>query len=170
MGHNSMLRSPKKEEQQVPDSTIFPNHVYADKEIDIMDDLEGIWGIEDEENLPAEGNMHGQHNWDQHLMDWEGFSVGEDEEEEDGVVQKLVENSNVSFQEKSFYRTVKRENSVFWDDDEEKRPLSLNLSLNYQEVMDAWSDRGSLWTDNCSLSMSNNSYGRFVKRDPEKIT
>ena len=52
---------------------------------------------------------------------------------------------------------MKRENCGFWDDHDEMK-VSLNLSVNYQEVLDAWSDRGSLWTDEYSLLMANNGY------------
>ena len=46
----------------------------------------------------------------------------------------------------------------FWEMDDEKM-VALNLNLNYQEVLDAWSDRGSLWADDCSLSFAtNNAY------------
>ncbi|KAA8549461.1 hypothetical protein F0562_001145 [Nyssa sinensis] len=156
MGHNSLLKSPKKEEQQVPD-TVVPklletNHLYSDK----VDELEDILGIEDDENLPAEGNMYGQLNWEQ-LMDWEEFSIEEGEQK--------VENASVCFEERHY--RVKKENDGFWDEDDEKR-LSLNLSLNYQKVLDAWSDRGSLWVDDCSISMANNCYmgeGPVMKED-----
>ncbi|XP_059626427.1 zinc finger protein CONSTANS-LIKE 7 [Cornus florida] len=160
MGHSSFLRSPKKEEQEVPDTNFTllsdTNHVYADKKNDIMDELEGILGIEDEENLLPEGNMYGHLNWD--FMDWEGFSVGEEEEEEEEGDQKVA-NVTGPFQEEShYYYSIKKENCGFWDEFDEQKRVSLNLSLNYQEVLDAWSGRGSLWADNYSLSMANNSY------------
>ena len=50
----------------------------------------------------------------------------------------------------------------FW---EVKNGFSLNLSLNYQEVMDAWSDRGSiLWTEElfCSSSNANANASNYV--------
>ncbi|CBI15893.3 unnamed protein product, partial [Vitis vinifera] len=47
--------------------------------------------------------------------------------------------------------------------------MSLNLNLNYQEVLEAWSDRGSLWADDCSLSFKNTSYmGEVPVMEEEK--
>ncbi|XP_057473666.1 zinc finger protein CONSTANS-LIKE 7-like [Actinidia eriantha] len=150
MGYSSLLRSPKKEEQQVPD-TIRPgfydiDHAFSNKEIDVVDELEDFWGIEDEDNLPEGKNTCGQLNWD--FMDWEGYSVREEEEESD----HKIANVSTCFQDE-----MKTENCGFWDDHDEMK-VSLNLSLNYQEVLDAWSDRGSLWADEYSLSMANNGY------------
>ncbi|KAM7519059.1 hypothetical protein LguiB_018021 [Lonicera macranthoides] len=49
--------------------------------------------------------------------------------------------------------------------------LGLNLSLNYQEVLDAWSNRGSLRTVDFSLSSTaNNAYmGEVPVMEEEKI-
>lgn len=130
----------------------------GETQIDIMDELEGILAIEDEENL-AEGDgnyLYGQGlKWD--FQEWEGFPVN-DIVEEGGLMIK-VENSSMSFDGESYFN-MDRENSnefVEYDDDIEKG-LCLNLSLNYQEVLDAWSDRGSLQTVDFSLSMANNGY------------
>ncbi|KAH7542757.1 hypothetical protein FEM48_Zijuj02G0108600 [Ziziphus jujuba var. spinosa] len=162
MGFNSFLKSPKKEEQQVPDTILTKfSHSEDGEEVDIMDDLERILGIEDEKILRNTTMYGGQLNWD--LMEWEEFPInGEDqEEEEEGEERKVVFESETKcfFEEQSYCtKVVKRENVGFWDDDEEKR-VSLNLNLNYQEVLDAWSDRGSLWADDGSLSMPpNNAY------------
>ena len=58
MGYNSFLRSPKKEEQQVPDSVLTKisntKDAYDDEEFDIMDELEGIWGFEGDEKFPQD--------------------------------------------------------------------------------------------------------------------
>jgi len=59
--------------------------------------------------------------------------------------------------EDSHYSTgkvIKEESLGFWDGDEKR--VSLHLNLNYQEVLDAWSDRGSLLADDYSLSMESN--------------
>ncbi|KAI7984190.1 Protein CHLOROPLAST IMPORT APPARATUS 2 [Camellia lanceoleosa] len=164
MGHSSLLRSPKKEEEDVP-TTMVPKFsgIVDDKETDIMEELEGILSIKDDEVLPENStkNMCGGLNWD--FMDWEGFSVAGEEEESDQTVAQ----TSIHFEEESHshynYCTVKRESYGFWDDDnhdDEKRRMSLklNLNLNYQEVLDAWSDRRSLWADDFSLSMANNGY------------
>ncbi|XP_052185297.1 zinc finger protein CONSTANS-LIKE 6-like [Diospyros lotus] len=36
----------------------------------------------------------------------------------------------------------------------EKKKACLNLSLNYQEVLNAWCDRGPLWADDHQFSLS----------------
>jgi hypothetical protein len=60
MGYSSFLRSPKKEEQEVPDSSVLTKFSDTktgcgdEEELHIMDDLKGIWGIEEDENLARE--------------------------------------------------------------------------------------------------------------------
>lgn len=159
MGYTSMLRSPKKEEQQVPDTIRFSE---IGKETDVADELEGFWGMEVEEDLPEGKNVCGENNWD--FMDWEGFSVGEEEESHD----RKVADTGMFFQEhESRFTSAKsdQKNYGFWDDDDhEEKKVSLNLSLNYQEVLDAWSDRGPLRADEYSLSMANNGYVSVLKQ------
>ncbi|MCL7051150.1 hypothetical protein MKW94_020394 [Papaver nudicaule] len=58
-------------------------------------------------------------------------------------------------------KIIKREESLslgFGEDEEKNKSLKLNL--NYQEVMDAWSNRGSLWAaiDYSSTSMDNTAF------------
>ncbi|KAF7153542.1 hypothetical protein RHSIM_Rhsim01G0240200 [Rhododendron simsii] len=152
MGYTSLLRSPKMEEQQVPNTIRFSE---IDEETYVTDELEGFWGMEDEEDLPPEGkNACGQLNWD--FMDCEGFSVGEEEESRDQKVADM----GMFFQEheRRFTSAKGGQNCGFWGDDPEEKKVSLNLSLNYQEVLDAWSDRGPLRADEYSLSMANNGY------------
>lgn len=166
MGYNSLiLRSPKKEEQQVPDSVdstelfVDIKEPYADKEMDITDELEGIWGVENEENFPrGTTRSHGQLCWD--LMDWEGFPNGEVLDEEEEIRDQQINQYTRNFlAEGDLYPdkvAVKKESVGFWDDDEKR--VSLNLNLNYQEVLDAWSDRGPLWADEYSLSLATSGY------------
>ncbi|PQM41090.1 zinc finger protein CONSTANS-LIKE 7 [Prunus yedoensis var. nudiflora] len=180
--HSFLLRSPKKEEQQVPDSINNSGEEFSDTTttttttttklddafntngddhvVDIMDDWERILGIEEEEDgkLPSE-NMYGGHklNWD--FMDWDDFPKGGEGEE---IEQKVFQTADrCFFEDESYYerKVVKRESVAFWDEDDEKR-VQLNLNLNYQEVLDAWSDRGPLWADDCSRSSmaSNGNY------------
>ncbi|XWS71891.1 hypothetical protein CRYUN_Cryun03dG0176900 [Craigia yunnanensis] len=157
MGYKSFLRSPKKEEQQVPDATVTEfndtKESYAHGEIDIMDELEGILGIDNEEKLPG-NKIHGHLSWD--FMDWEsGFHNAEEEDEVDERDQKVY--TGKCFEEESEYnQDVNKENLGFWEDDEKR--VSLNLNLNYQDVLDAWSDRGPLWADDYSISMASNGY------------
>ncbi|XWS53384.1 hypothetical protein CRYUN_Cryun11dG0152700 [Craigia yunnanensis] len=163
MGYNSFLRSPKKEEQQVPDATVTEfndtKESYAHGEIDIMDELEGILGIENEGKL-ALNKIHGHLSWD--FMDWEGgFHNAEEEDEEDERDQKVY--TGKFFEEESEYgKAVKKEDLGFLEDDDKR--VSLNLNLNYQDVLDAWSDRGPLWTDDYSISMA--STGHYMGEVP----
>lgn len=161
MGQNSFLKHPKMEEQEVPDTldiNFFPqtNNFHVNKE-------KGILGIEDEENM-------GDFNWD--FMEWEDYSFNELEDEFGDQIK--VEESSMFFQEEEeeghFSTSIKREeisSHGFWDDididvdeenENEKKSKSLNLSLNYQEVLDAWSDRGSLRPCGFSLSSTKNGY------------
>lgn len=127
---------------------------YADEDLDILDELEGIWG-KGNEKFPQDSHNYGQLNWD--FMDREEFPYGEAEEQEQKV---MVEDTTQSFFEEESYcnKVIKTENIGFWEDDEKK--VSLNLNLNYEEVLDAWSDRGSLWADDYPLSMASN--GHYV--------
>ncbi|XP_050367481.1 zinc finger protein CONSTANS-LIKE 7 [Argentina anserina] len=188
MRYHSFLRSPKKEEQQVPDSVNsyeeFSDTIkdgYANGEVDIMDDLERIWGIEDgdedDEKLPKGHNMFaGQDlNWD--FMNWDEFPNGE---EGDGEVENEVfgDSERCLFEEESYCKkVVKKEYGTvgFCDDDEDMKKVQLNLNLNYQEVLDAWSDRGSLWAVDCSshssMAASNGNYmGEVPVMEEEKNT
>ncbi|OMO82909.1 hypothetical protein CCACVL1_11687 [Corchorus capsularis] len=179
---NSFLKSPKKEEQQlVPDSTLttefddIKESNYGHGEIDIMDELEGILGIDDEneEKFSTGNKIHGHLSWD--FMDWEGcagfHNMEEEDEEDDGghghhkvvYTSKCFEEDQEEEEEEEEgefdnNKVVKKENLGFcWEDDDDKR-VSLKLNLNYQEVLDAWSDRGPLWADDYSISMASNGY------------
>ncbi|KAL4610066.1 hypothetical protein ACB092_08G025400 [Castanea dentata] len=165
MGYNSFLRSPKKEEQEVPDTVLskttdIEDANFEDEELDVMNGLEGFLGFEDDEQLPQDIKKYDQLDWD--FMDWDEFPKREGEEEEE---QKVFENTKQCFfeeeeeeEEESYYgsKVTKGENVGFWDDDE--KSSSLNLNLNYEEVLDAWSNRGSLWANNCSPSLASNGY------------
>ncbi|WJX63657.1 hypothetical protein P8452_48516 [Trifolium repens] len=153
MRYTSSLRSPKKEEHEVP-QIITPtlpnfNKSYTHEDFYIFDELEEYLNEEeDEQKLSPQNtcNSSNELHWD--LMEWEEFSFVEGKDENI---------SKCNFDEK---KVIKRENynDGFWEVDDEKS-VSLNLNLNYQEVLDAWSDRGSLWADDCSLnslSSSNN--------------
>ncbi|XVF20370.1 hypothetical protein REPUB_Repub11eG0192300 [Reevesia pubescens] len=170
MGYNSFLRSPKKEEQQVPDATHVTefndteeSYAHGGDQIDLMDELEGILGFENEEKFPGNNKIHGHLSWEWDFMDLEsGFHNEEEEDEEDEREQKLVYNTGKYFEEESEYDSlqdvaVKKEKLGFWEDDEKQR-VSLNLNLNYQDVLDAWSDRRPLWADDSSISMASNGY------------
>ncbi|KAJ6424536.1 hypothetical protein OIU84_025335 [Salix udensis] len=160
MKYNSFLRSPKKEEQEVPDTVVtqFSNvkeEAYGNGEIDVMDELEGIFGIEHDEML-SNDNMFGRLSWD--FMNLEEYPAVEDEE---GSEMFRFDDSRGSFFEfeESHYSTgkvIKEESAGFGDGDEKGVCLNLNLNLNYQEVMEAWSDRGPLLAADHSLPMASN--------------
>ena len=106
--------------------------------IDIMSELERVWDIED-----------GKHKWD--LMAWgqsqcKANQVGDDEI----ITRRSFDGEFV----------MKEENAGFW---EAKNTFPLNLSLNYQEVMDAWSERGPPWVEHYSISNANTC---LVSRQP----
>nr|WED40969.1 CONSTANS-like 8 [Mangifera indica] len=139
MGYISLLRSPKKEEEQVLDTMVtefvnLKDDVYGPENIDIMDELEGIWGFNENDEKFSEDNAHqqlAQLSWD--FMHRE---KGEQQEEEEQKEERSEEQLD-EFTRKFFPEVA-----------------SLNLNLNYQEVLDAWSDRGPLWADEYSLLMT----------------
>ncbi|XP_021909940.1 zinc finger protein CONSTANS-LIKE 8 [Carica papaya] len=208
MGYNSFLKSPKKEEQQVPDTAHeFCNTVHGETD-DVMNELEGLLGIENDfehdKLLSTDHHIHHYHHhinplqlyhhyqqqlsWD--FIDWEDFPNGtEEEEEEEDEEDELDEEreqkvkgcplgnelmlfggeENVSpggchnYSADNNDGNLKKEETGFWD---EKKKVALNLNLNYQEVLDAWSDRGPLWADTASsLSMATN-YGYYMGEVP----
>ncbi|KAJ4840487.1 hypothetical protein Tsubulata_000408 [Turnera subulata] len=156
MGYGSFLKSPKREEHEVPDTFVASNSTEEagvdGEEIAYVDELEGILGIEDEDNLSGE-NMYGQLSWD--FMDWE------EQPDEEGEYKAGIDDNVSNFFEEGHRRAsmvIKEESFGFWDDDEKSSRMSLNLNLNYQEVMDAWSDRGTLWANDYALSMASGGY------------
>ncbi|XP_014489840.1 protein CHLOROPLAST IMPORT APPARATUS 2 isoform X2 [Vigna radiata var. radiata] len=159
MGCTSVLRSPKKEEQEVPDSitSLLPNsnQSYTYEDFNILDEMEGVFNSKEEQKLLQQDSSSGEFHWD--FMEWEEFAPIEEEGEDENEGKEQVTESmrQYPFEEKQ----IKRENIVgFWEMDDEKM-VALNLNLNYQEVLDAWSNRGSLWADDCSLSLAtNNAY------------
>uniref|UniRef100_A0A2P2MMB9 Zinc finger protein CONSTANS-LIKE 16-like isoform X1 n=1 Tax=Rhizophora mucronata TaxID=61149 RepID=A0A2P2MMB9_RHIMU len=176
MGYSSFLiKSPKKEEQEVPETVDhqFSNGAReandARKEMDIIDELESILGIDSnkgEENL-SKYSMSGQHGWD--FMDWE-------ENHPNGGCEELGDCCQFDeYRSKNFFageeeereyniKVITTESVGVWDVNEKNNNVSLNLNLNYQDVLDAWSDRGPLWVDNCTLSMATN--GCFMGEVP----
>lgn len=186
MGFTSFLKSPKREleQQEVPDTFLSAEFDgdYGrndDQEVDIMDDLERILGInDDDQKLTKSKTSVGQLNWE--FVDWVNeFRNGEEEEdeedeeeereaklfgepigkcffEEEGYNSSYGNDNNVGHNSVELGSVVKTEQVGFWDEDYNR--VSLNLSLNYDDVLDAWSDRGSLWADDCSLSTPTNGY------------
>ncbi|XP_028768882.1 protein CHLOROPLAST IMPORT APPARATUS 2-like [Neltuma alba] len=161
MEYNSLLRSPKKEERQVPEYVFPVSPDFSNHDFNVLDELGDGVLCSEQDHRKLQNSLYGsQLNWD--FMELEGFSAvdaeepevadddegeEEDEEEEEKRMRSkcLVEDDKI----------IKRENGGLWEEDDEKM-TSLKLSLNYQEVLDAWSDRGPLWADDCSLSMPSN--------------
>ncbi|KAG5052791.1 hypothetical protein JHK87_004989 [Glycine soja] len=159
MGCTSLLRSPKKEEQEVPDAN--SNQPYTYEDFNILDELEGVLSTKEEQDssLPQQNSSSSEFHWD--FMEWEEFQPPNIEEEgEDENEGKENRRSKCLFDEEEQEMKIENNNNIvgFWEMDDEKM-VALNLNLNYQEVLDAWSDRGSLWADDCSLSFAtNNTY------------
>ncbi|KAK8641603.1 hypothetical protein V6N13_010997 [Hibiscus sabdariffa] len=170
MGYHSLLiRSPKKEEQEVPDGSTASEFddtkgSYAHGEIDIIHELDGILGDENGDLSGDKMDGHGHLSWD--FMDWEtGFRHADDEEGEEDEGDHKVYCAQYFEEECEYNQAVKTEQFGFWELDDEKR-VSLNLNLNYQDVLDAWSDRGPLWADDCSISTHTNGYYVSIPPSP----
>ncbi|OUZ99167.1 CCT domain [Macleaya cordata] len=191
--NTSIMRSPK-EEQQVPESVdvessrtenVYPTR-NADDKIDILDELESILGIEERDNLLGDNLLYGDGLIELNFMEWDEFPINnneepqykdDDEEEEEYEAEEefyheVKNTSEFLDEEQTRYGNItKRENLGFEEEEEEEeKKISLNLNLNYQEVMDAWSNRGSLWaTDDYSQSMANNTFmGEVPVMEEEK--
>ncbi|KAL2317444.1 hypothetical protein Fmac_031320 [Flemingia macrophylla] len=170
MGCTSVLRSPKKEEQEVPDAitcTLPGPYIYED--FHIFDELvEGVMNTKEEQELPQQNSSSGELPWD--FMEWEVFipPFGDEGEDENEGKEEVIGNMNMMDRRRvcEEEEQIKRENNIvgFWEVDDEKM-VALNLNLNYQDVLDAWSDRGSLWADDCSLSYPSNN-GNYMGEVP----
>ncbi|KAL9333746.1 hypothetical protein Peur_073885 [Populus x canadensis] len=121
---NSFLKIPKEQEQAVPD-TVVTQFSNTKEEAYANGDIDEYPTVEDEEGFEMFRFYDGRSS----------FFEFEDSHYSTGKV-------------------IKEESLGFWDGDEKR--VSLHLNLNYQEVLDAWSDRGSLLADDYSLSMESN--------------
>ncbi|KMT05385.1 hypothetical protein BVRB_7g175170 [Beta vulgaris subsp. vulgaris] len=176
MKQRSFLRCPKKEEQQ-----LVPEKFEG---IGNLEEIKGFLGInnfdakvEEEKEQHHEilvnntNNFYGEHEifgWD--FSNWEN---------EDILFPNHQEIRDQSFNINDFDGNVKKEEEDcgsfcgFWDENVmEETKTSLNLNLNYEEVLEAWSNRGSLWAHNHhpSLSMSSNHYMGEVPNLEEERT
>ncbi|KAI3961829.1 hypothetical protein MKW98_022034 [Papaver atlanticum] len=181
---NHLMRSPK-EEQEVPESVPDINSSRMtkneDEEIHIPDELESIWGSNDQEgdaNLLGESDLYGDDLVELNFMEWDEFMVNNEDEEECEADEEFynmgIKNTNgYMFEEERNDRygdnkVIKREDSLSlgYGEDEEKN-MSLKLNLNYQEVMDAWSNRGSLWATSDDYSSHSAANTAFMGEVPE---
>ncbi|XP_021627481.1 zinc finger protein CONSTANS-LIKE 6 isoform X3 [Manihot esculenta] len=121
------LKTPKNEEQEVPAESIVDDS--DNGAFGIMDEFNGILGIEAEEKSSNDDNTYGLLSFD--CMDWEEPPNDDHREEEEEE------------EEDSLFYSIKREITAvgLLDGDDDHNRVSLNLNLNYQEVLDAWSDR-----------------------------
>ncbi|KVH94091.1 zinc finger protein CONSTANS-LIKE 8 [Cynara cardunculus var. scolymus] len=159
MRQNFVLKSPKREEQTVPDSVIAE---FFESNDDNLSDFKGTWGIKDGGNQ-TEGivsSTYEEFDLD-YLMEWDEFSI---DEEDQGLTNDKSENREGNMV--NLIGNIKREICGIWkeeeDEDQEDKEknscLNLNLNLNYQEVMDAWSNRGPCLTNDFTRSTSNDYY------------
>ncbi|KAL4558406.1 hypothetical protein LXL04_036606 [Taraxacum kok-saghyz] len=149
----SVLKSPKKEQQLVPDS-IFDE--FFESNADNLSDFEGILGVKDGGNQ-GEGvmrNTYDEINWD-HLIELDELSINEGDQDREGNMVNLIGNMK-----KDILGFLEEEEEEDDDEDQEndEKKKSLNLSLNYQDVMDAWSNRAPCWADDFAQSTSDNGY------------
>ncbi|XP_076930876.1 zinc finger protein CONSTANS-LIKE 8-like [Bidens hawaiensis] len=166
MRTNSLLKSPKKEEQLVPDSVI---HEFFETDNDNPSDFKGNLGIK-EEGVQGEGVMRCTYeelmSWD-HLIEWDEFSMNEYQTSGFCDQDKAENEEGILF---DFIGNIKGEVCALWEGDEEdeEKKRCLNLSLNYQEVIDAWSDRGSCRANEFTHSNDNGYMGEVPVMDEAK--
>ncbi|XP_022970623.1 zinc finger protein CONSTANS-LIKE 6 [Cucurbita maxima] len=156
MGYSSLLKGLKKEEeeeQEVPNS--------------IRDDFKAFFELSNEEKLPLQQQENfsivngGSLNWD--LMDHHSnhqFSLSETKTNHGG------HGDGVEAEAEVFSRVVPK--ACSFDGDgvmKSKKKASLNLNLNYEEVSEAWSGRGSLWAAGGS-SPSNPTHNVYMGEVP----
>ncbi|KAL3518016.1 hypothetical protein ACH5RR_020605 [Cinchona calisaya] len=140
-------------------------------QVNIEDEFDCI-NIEDDDatDLPLQKgpDIYGQLNyWDDCLMpSWGGFVNNNEEAAADDVYENKYFDQNHPSSTRMLevvvhqFSSIKKEAEYAFLEEEEKKQLSLNLSLNYQEVLDAWSDR-TLWADESSstfVAANNNAY------------
>lgn len=151
------MKYPKMEEQEVPESTLDINFFQETSKF-IVEKEKGIMG-----NMNEDENMGGL-TWD--FMEWENNYSFNELIEDDQI--KVDQESSMFFQEveEGHFSNIKEESGHgFWDninvdidEENENKCKTLKLSLNYEQVLDAWSDRGSLWAAGFSVSSTNNAY------------
>lgn len=172
----SLLKSPKKEEQQ-----LVPGNYGT------LEEIKGFLGINNYEAKVEEDEDHiVVNNCDEHQYFGLDF-FSSNLENEELFFPKHEEFRGESFNNNDNYNNNNSNNSNnddedvishvkseefgsiygFWEENAmEDTKASLNLNLNYEQVLEAWSNRGSLWAPNHhhesdhhpSLSVSNNHY------------
>lgn len=160
MDQDSVFKSPKKEQQIVPDSVIAE---FFESSTDDLLNLKGISGIKDNENKKESvmsSTYDDETNW-YHLIECDELSINDDDDDQDSGVCNQHLSQNEENMVNNVIGNIKNELCGVWEDKEEHRDqkddknMCLNLSLNFQNVMDAWSNRGPCWTDDFTHSISN---------------
>ncbi|KAI7742871.1 hypothetical protein M8C21_024250 [Ambrosia artemisiifolia] len=165
MGTNSLLKSPKKEEQLVPDSLIDE---FFETNNDIPSDFKGNMGSKAGENREngVMRSTYDEFSWD-HLIEWDEISMNEEDQASGVLCDQDMKPEHQEHNLVNLIGNIKREIFGLWEGDEEdedreenEKKMCLNLSLNYQEVIDAWSNRGPCRADDFthSNSTSDNRY------------
>lgn len=154
---NPHKRFPKEEEVPIlEDGNSSEAPIDPDGKNYIVDGLECILGLQEDQEFGGSEHMF-TNGWD--FMTWDEFSnVGPKEEcddvdHDDDDDRKLKVEDPAEECDNNGSIVVKRENLGFW---EEEKTISLNL--NYQDVLDAWSDGRSPWADDYCLSTSNDGF------------
>ncbi|KAL8225120.1 hypothetical protein R6Q57_017677 [Mikania cordata] len=156
MGKISLLKSPKKEEQHGPVSGSG-----------FETDFKGSLGIkkEGDQDTHVMRTTYDEFNWD-HLIEWEHeHSMFNDKDQASGVRDQDHYKHEHKHEDGDLIGSIIKGEicGMFWQEDayeqeEDERQTSLNLNLNYQEVIDAWSDRGPCRADDFGRSTSDNRY------------
>ncbi|XP_021835751.1 zinc finger protein CONSTANS-LIKE 7 isoform X1 [Spinacia oleracea] len=164
MRHKSLLRSPKKEEQQ-----LVPQNYQS---IGTLEEIKGFLGInhieakvEEDDQIVVNNNICEEHEyfgWDFFSSNWESEesllpNQEEIRDESFDNYKSISDDVNSDVKSESFGSFC-----GFWDENVmEDTKSSLNLNLNYEQVLEAWSNRGSLRAHNHhhpSLSVSDHHY------------
>lgn len=157
---SSLSRILNKEQVQLTESHLLLPSMKQEEDCNITftagDQLEGVLDTEDD------GQNLGQLIWD--FMDCDGFLSAAQEGDGRRFYQELDYHHHHSHQ----YLSVKQEKEED-DDDDERKLMSLNLRLNYQEILDAWSDRTPWADDDTSLLSANINNIVYTGEVPEKL-
>ncbi|GMH12338.1 hypothetical protein Nepgr_014179 [Nepenthes gracilis] len=158
--YSHFSRNPTKEEQQVlnnPDAeNCTTRKLHCNDEVRLLGEFEGVFGIEeDEESISETGDDNIKGGRRLNSLDFtkcDGLPVPQVRDLENDGIQ-------VTFQwnEEESDGDPMRKGTLGSRKDIEENKACLNLNLNYQEVIEAWSNSRSLYANNdFSFSMSNN--------------
>ncbi|GAB4824307.1 hypothetical protein Ancab_007194 [Ancistrocladus abbreviatus] len=157
------------EEQEVPTTPdaqfSTSNKLHLNKKTEILEEFEEIFGIEGDEGKSPETGEDDINGGRQ--LNNRDFANRDEFPPSEGT-QSIFQWG----EGERFGRNAEKTESLgLWDDGDEKK-VTLHLNLNYQEVLQAWSNRGSPWADNdFAISVPNYSYmGEVPIMEEERIT